>query len=184
MALLTRHLIRLFCSLAVAALLHHPALAQRVSEPEMKAVFLYKFTDFIEWPANGPQPPDSFRLCVIADSQMTATIDRTMKGESVNGRPIVTVLTPAADEVRQCHILFVGRGEMTRAQSSLAAVRDHPVLTVGESDGFLSQGGTIWFVMADNRVRFDINIEHAKRAGLTISSRLLQVARRVEGAPR
>jgi hypothetical protein len=73
---------------------------------------------------------------------------------------------------------------MERGASMLAAIRDLPVLTVGEAEGFLSGGGAIEFVREGNRVRFDINVETARRAGLNISARLLQVARHVEGKPR
>jgi hypothetical protein len=161
-----------------------PARAQPVTEQDVKAVFLYKFTNFVEWPATAWPAAEPFRLCVVAQKEMTTIIERTMKDETVNGRAVETTVVTGADEARRCHILFIGRTEMSRAPVLLAAVRDRPVLTVGESEDFLAKGGAIGFVLVDKRVRFDINLGNAKRGGLHMSSRLLEVARRLEGTLR
>ena len=167
-----------------AALLAMPLRAQPVTEQDVKAVFLYKFTNFVEWPDAAWQGSGPFRFCVAAGKEMTAIIERTLAGEKVKGRAVETKVITAADEAHDCHILFIGRTENARAPALLAGVRTLPVLTVGESDDFVTSGGVIGFVVVDNRVRFDINLENAKRGGLTLSSRLLQVARKLEGASR
>jgi hypothetical protein len=92
----------------------------------------------------------------------------------------VTGAAPSTpDEARSCNILFVGRGQAGRADQLLAAVRNSHVLTVGDSTDFLARGGVVTFVTEGDRVRFDVNVTEAQKAGLRISSRLLRVARRV-----
>ena len=184
MALLKERPHRVLLFLLTATLVAIPLRAQPVTEQDVKAAFLYKFTNFIEWPAAAWQGSGPFRFCVAASKEMTAIIERTMTGETVNGRTVETRVVTEVDEARQCHLLFIGRTETVRAPALLAAVRTLPVLTVGEADDFVTSGGAIGFVMVDNRVRFDINVENAKRGGLNMSSRLIQVARKLEGTPR
>lgn len=184
MALLARPLETVAGLLAATVLVLPPAGAQHVTEHDVKAAFLYNFTRFVEWPAGTPRGSEPFRLCVVAGAPMTAAIERTMLGESVQGRPLRTLVPASPAEVPACQILFVGHTEKERAAPLLAAVRDLPVLTVSDTPGFASRGGAIEFLLEKGRVRFDVSTEAAKRAGLSISSRLLQVARYVDGVRR
>jgi hypothetical protein len=152
----------------------------QVSEIDVKAAFLFNFTRFVEWP-NAAATSAPFRLCVVADRTTTAVIQKTMEGESVNGRPSQTTVPATPEDARVCQILFVGRSETGRLAPLLAAVRDRPVLTVSDAARFTTRGGMIGFVLEDDRVRFDVNLAAAKRSGLQISSRLLRVARNVDG---
>lgn len=183
MAVLSSRGSRIVLSFVLSAIISGTAQGQRVTDQDVKAVFLYKFTNFIEWPPPAAQDSEPFRVCVVADKSMTAIIARTIKGESLNGRAMQTVTPDSPEEARRCQMLFIGRTETARAPL-LAAVRDLPVLTVGDAEEFLAEGGIIGFVLEEKRVRFEISVDNARRAGLRISARLLQVARRVEGAPR
>jgi hypothetical protein len=155
-----------------------PAQAGPVLENDVKAAFLYNFAKYVEWPDTA-FPTGTFRLCVIASTDFVRRVDETIAGETIAGRP-VTRESPASPEgARGCNILFVARGEPGRAGQLLDAVRGSHVFTVGETPDFLSQGGVVTFVREGDRVRFDVNLGEAQRAGLTISSRLLRVARTV-----
>lgn len=185
MVLLTAH-VRWLVRLAIltgAGLCAAPSAAQGTLETQVKAVFLYNFTKFIAWPTPAPGL-DSFHICAVAGPEFTRTLDRTIAGESVDGRPLVRSEPHSPDDVRKCAILYVGQSQTERAAPLIAAVRDLPVLTVGEGRRFIDQGGAIAFVLENNRVRFDINILALQRAGLKASSKLLRVARAVEGGTR
>ena len=161
-----------------------PARAAQVGESDVKAAYLFNFTRFVEWPGDIPAPSEPFRLCVVADGTMTALIERTMRGEAVKGRTSATAVPASIEEARRCQILFVGRTEMSRVRPMLAALRDHPVLTVSDAARFADTGGMIEFVRVDENVRFRVNLEAAKRSRISISSRLLRVAVDVVGATR
>lgn len=147
------------------------------AEDDIKAAFLFNFTKFIEWPAGAR--PAGFKVCTVAEPGFNAALERTLAGESADGRPIVRVSPPTPDAARSCQILFLGRLENERAERWIAAVRGAPVLVVGESRTAWDRGAQINFVIDANRVKFDVNAEAASRAGLTVSSKLLRVARAV-----
>ena len=181
MAILTAVRTALTACLAWTAILAAPLSAQRATAEDVKAAYLFNFTRFVEWPEGALPLGEPFRLCAIADTKTTAAITRTMQGEPVHGRPSETVTPRSVDEARACHMLFVGRSEMDASAPILAAVHDRPVLTISDGPQFMRHGGAIEFVLEDGRVRFDVNLDNARRAGLSISSRLLRVARSVEG---
>jgi hypothetical protein len=156
-----------------------PRAAQRTAaaEDDIKAAFLFNFTKFIEWPETAQL--ESFRICTVAEPAFNAALDRTLTGETANGRPIVRVSPATPDAARACQILFLGRVEDDRVERWLTAVRGAPVLVVGESRATWERGGQINFVVDENRVKFDVNSDAAAASGLTISSKLLRVARKV-----
>ena len=158
----------LACGVAAA---QHAATA----EDDIKATFLFNFTKFVEWPPG--ERAGTFRICTVADPPFNAALDRTLAGELAAGRPIVRTTPATPDAARACEMLFLGRMDAARAERWVAAVRGAPVLVVGETPAAWDRGAQITFVVDDNRVRFDVNLDAAARAGLTISSKLLRVAR-------
>jgi len=154
------------------------AQAQEVPlEYRVKAAYLFNFTRFVEWPTDAPATP--LTICVATENPFGTALAETIRDERVNGRPL------QARVVRQptgCHVLFIPRG--VAHQPYLRASRGENVLTVGEAVGFLRDGGMINFVIEEGKVRFEIDREAAARENLTISSRLLRLARAaVSGAP-
>jgi uncharacterized protein DUF4154 len=181
MAFLTRVVRRLVGIIVVLVVgSSHTLIAQPTLEDDVKAAFLYNFTKFIEWPPP-PQPDEPFRLCALADPPFIAAVDRTIADETVGGRRLVRAEPQSVDEARGCAILYIGKSAGERGLHLAAGVRDLPVLTVGEGPQFLKQGGAIGFVLDNNRVRFDISARSLQRSGLKASSKLLRVARTVEG---
>src|SRR5262245_24208253 len=149
-------------------------------ENDVKAAFLYHFTKFVEWPV----PVDSgepFRVCTLADDAFIAALDRTIAGESASQRRLVQVEPRSIEEAKRCAILYIGTRFSDQGAPLVNAVRDLPVLTVGEGPTFVKQGGAIGFLLENNRVRFDISQRAIQRSGLRASSKLLRVARNVEG---
>ena len=169
----------LFCALLASV----PSLVtpqKSAAEHDIKAAYLYNFTRFVSWPAGIPPESQPFRVCVLADPATTAAVQRTMAGETVNGRPVETRVPGAAGEIKSCQLLFVDRTAEERAVAMLTVAREAPVLVVGDGEAFAERGGAIAFVKEQGKVRFDIASRNAHRNGLTISSRLLSVARRTD----
>jgi hypothetical protein len=86
-----------------------------------------------------------------------------------------------SENVKGCQLLFVGARESKRIPAVLASARDSSVVTVGESDGFAQEGGVIGFILEENKIRFEINVQAARHAGIKISSRLMLLAKNVYG---
>ena len=148
------------------------------SEYSVKAAFLLNFARFTQWPASAFQNTQSpFSICVLGEDSFGPALDQLVEGESVLGRRVVVQRLRKPPATKACHLLFVGASEK-EARRVLAGVGG-AVLTVGESPEFLSDGGIIAFVLESRRVRFDVSLSAAAQAGLTISSRMLTVARSV-----
>ena len=146
--------------------------AKEVSlEYQVKAVYLFNFAKFIEWPAEAP--PGPITICVASQNPFGDVLEETLRGEMVNGRPLAMRVIPGPEP--GCHVVFVPQGAATTTY--LRAVEGSPTLTVGETPDFLSQGGIISFILEGGKVRFQIDSKAAERADLRISSHLLRLAR-------
>jgi hypothetical protein len=151
--------------------------AQAVSEYQVKAAYVYNFAKFVEWPAQDfASSTAPIHLCVFDDQAFQSELNRLVTGKTVSGHPIVVIAVPGGDQPSRCHVLFVNSSQDRKARSFLKALRDKSVLTIGEGQGFVEDGGIIGFVMRDDRVQFEVNHKAANHAGLHISSRLLSIA--------
>jgi hypothetical protein len=147
------------------------------SEYQVKAAFLYNFTKFVEWPPSAFQNESApFLVCIVGDNPFGEDLRQVVHGQKVGGRELMLLGKGTMADPTGCHLLFLGRSERERTAEVLAAVRDANVLTVGETEGFLEQGGVIRFTLQDGKVRFEISPEAAQRAGLKMSSKLLRLA--------
>jgi len=176
---------RLSLLLAMAVLSYipwdSPARGQSASEYHVKALFLYNFAKFVDWPADasgGPQ--DGIALCVVGDDPFGSVLDETLKGKTINGQEMVVKRFRRAQDARACQIVFIASSEKNHLRLILESLKGARVLTVGETEGFAQFGGVINFTLEENRVRFEVNVDAADRAGLKISSKLLSLARIVK----
>ena len=175
--------VRVICSILAASLITpistaHPE-AQETREYELKAAFLYNFAKFVEWPA-GTFSDDGAPIvvAVVGDDPFRASLD-SVSGKSANGRQVVVRRMSVGQDLRSCQVLFVSSSERRRLTEIVASIEGASVLTVGEMDGFASNGGMIRLTMEDNKVRFQINAGAARHARLRISSKLLSLAKDV-----
>jgi len=142
-------------------------------EYAVKAAFLYNFTKFIEWPPESLGAPQRPFVIGVFGRDSFDELERVVRGRKVNGRRIeVKILHTAADVVGS-HLVFVSG---TAGQEVMAACRRHRVLAVGESKEFLEEGGAIAFVFKEAKLRFAINIQATKHAGLKVSAHLQKLA--------
>ena len=169
---------------ACAISLQVGAAAQGVpNEYRLKAAFLHRFSQFVEWPASAWDGTGDVRICVLDPNPFGAELEELVRGERLNGRPISVRGISGPATVSGCHLLFVGANAPAMAEV-LKAARTSAVLTVGEGERFLDAGGIIAFRVVERRVRFDVSAAAARRAGLRISSQLLGLALNVRGDSR
>lgn len=155
------------------------------SEYQLKAVFLFNFVQFVEWPASAHATKDSpIILGIVGQDPFGAALDDIIKGEKVNGRPLEVRRLKADDDLSACHVVFLSRSGKEDAAGLVQKLQGRPVLTVGEIEGFAGLGGVMNFVMVDRKVRFEVNPQAAAQQGMKISSKLLQLGRIVEPAPK
>jgi hypothetical protein len=162
-----------------------PVVAQPAPplEYQVKAAFLYQFLSFVEWPVPPTPAPDALVIGVLGETPLTPAL-QPVTARSVRGRALAVRPLRGLQELRDggpVHVLFVAASEKERLSGILRALRGASILTVGEVDGFARLGGIINFVIVDGRVAFEINERAAEDAHLRISSKLLRLARIVEG---
>jgi len=154
------------------------------SEYLIKAGFIFNFAKFVEWPATAFAQPDSpIVIGILGMDPFGTIIDQIVQDKKIGARGFVVKRLKWGNdikELRDCKILFVSASEKAHIDEVVQIVKGQPILTVGETPGFAERGGIIRFTVEDNRVRFEINVEAAHQAELTISSRLLTLARIVQ----
>jgi len=146
-------------------------------EHDLKAVFLFNFARFVEWPADafaGKATP--FTIGILGDDRVGKSLEKIVDGETVNGRRLVARRYSSFDKVEPCHILFVGAGQAQHLDRILGKLGRHSVLTVGDARDFTSGRGMIGFETVDQRLKLRIHLAAATEARLTISSKLLRQA--------
>jgi hypothetical protein len=147
-----------------------------VSAPELKAVFLYNFTRFVKWPEKAHAGPGAPIVIGVQDPEPLRESLQSLEKKTAQNRPIRIRYCRTADDVSGCHVLFVNATASEDRRPLLAKAADQPILTIGDADSFLDEGGIVRFVLLDERLRMRIRPDPAHRVGLEISSRLLQVA--------
>src|SRR6202165_3400686 len=161
-----------------------PAAAAPARECEIKAAFLYNFHKFVACPARTFSNADApIVIGVFGDSPCAQELEHLIKDRKVNGRTIVMRRIASAEEAKVTQLLFVGFAQETQFAGLKAAIESLPVLTVGESPGFATLAGAIDFVPQGDKIRFEINIGVAERAGLKISAQLQKLATVVHRSP-
>lgn len=156
------------------------AEAPVLREHALKAAFLYNFTKFVEWPTNSFRDTNApFVVAVVGNSPCTAELEKIAKERKLNGRNIIIRAVTDVESIQDAQALFIAASADSRLKDWLAAVRGRNVLTIGESELFWKQGGTINFLIEGEKIRFEINMDQAEAAGLKVSAQLQKLAKTV-----
>lgn len=151
------------------------------AEAEIKAVYLHKFVKYVSWPEEPPS--EAFLVGVVGEDTLVDPLQGIAAIESAENLPMVVI--PFAqvpeegssewEELARCQILFLDV-DPDQLDGILALLGDRPVLTVADREDFAARGVGINFFVAEGRLRFEVNRDAVERAGITISSQLLNLA--------
>jgi hypothetical protein len=166
---------------ALGILTSAAAHGAQFSVDAVKAAYLFRFAQYVEWPHAPPEQP--FVFAVSGAEDVAVHLERLLAGMTVNGRrATVRRITRSAD-LTGVHVLFVGADAFARTRTLRAGAIRRPILLVTENEHGLDGGGVINFIEVDRNLRFEISLNAADRSGLRINSALLSVAARVERRP-
>ncbi len=140
----------------------------------MRAAFLYNFAKFTEWPGD---TAGALTLCVLDDGAVEVALTELVGTSLINGRTVTVSRGASGTRLRTCHVLYIGETNTPRVAAILDELQEVPVLTVSNGDEFVRTGGMIGLFIEEGRMRFAINPDAAQRAGVRLSSRLLQLAK-------
>jgi hypothetical protein len=171
----------LACVLMLPALRAGAALAQEsYSQEAVKAAFLYRFADFIDWPST--TDATHFTIGVLADRPVAAQLQLLLRSHLVKGKAAEVRAIESPRQLADAQILYIGRAYPGGVHRVMEALGRRPILIVSDEDNGLSEGAMINFLLVDRRVRFEVSLAAADRARLQVSSELLSVAVHVQGA--
>lgn len=171
------------CVLTASAFIPGPNAGQEDSagEYELKGAMLYNLMHFVEWPVSAyssSQAPTV--LCILGRDPFGNSLTSLVSDKLVDGRPVQIRLLKDMNGTRACHVLYISSSERKHVVEILSNLKGANVLTVGEMSQFATRGGMVQFSLYEKRIRLDINLDAANRAGVKISSRLLAIARIVK----
>jgi hypothetical protein len=192
-----QHIVKPFALGFVALLLSSGARLLAADEPsletQVKAAFLLKFAPFVEWPAGTNQSTTNgaaasgvvldgvtnqcFAIGILGADPFGTVVDDAAGQEILKGRPIRLFRSLKLAELKECQVIFISDSEAKRLDKLLANLAGRPVLTVSDQPDFARRGGIIGFIKEEGRVRFEINLQAADKAGLKLRAKLLQLGR-------
>lgn len=184
---MTQRSFRRWCHSAILAVVLTGSLAsgttasaeEGYSEDAVKAAFLSRFAEYVDWPPEALTAP-TFTIAVVGADGVAANLQRLLPGYPIKNLPAQVRKIRSVQESTQAQILYVGAGHGDALREAVAMVGARPILLVTDEERSLDAGGAVNFVLVDQRVRFEVSLPAAQRSGLTISSKLLSVAIRVE----
>ena len=169
----------LVCAALTCALAPPPSFAQEPDRLDrFKAVFMYNFVDFVAWPESASD--SLFTFGILGESSITVPLREIAAGKSSTIRKLSVEVFGEIDEIDRCNILFVSTGYASRMEELKRTLGNRNILTIADTPGLGARGVAINFYISDGRLRFEINRESLKRAGLYASSQLLKLATLVE----
>lgn len=169
----------MLCALLCGVHATSGAAVEIYSENAVKAAFVSRFAGYVEWPEE-TVPAESFTIAVLGDSDLAQRLQTLMAGRKVMQRPVQVRRIVNLHDAREAQILYLGSDRRGDLRLLLAELADRCVLTISAEDNALAVGSMINLLVADQRVRFEVSLESARRARLKISADLLQLAVRVQ----
>jgi hypothetical protein len=151
--------------------------AETMSEYQLKAAFLVNFGKFIDWPETEfSSSTVPFVIGVVGSDPFGDDLDEAIKGKLIGAHPIVAKRISSGGDMGGLGLAFIGSSEKTRVADTLRRLNASSAVSVSDIDHFCEAGGMIAFVVDNNRIRFEINIDAAQKRNLKISSKLLSLA--------
>jgi hypothetical protein len=150
-------------------------------EYQVKAAFLFNFAKFVEWPAKSfSKPSDPIVICILGQNPFGDRLSAAIQGKVWEGRAFTVHLIADLLPKSRCQILFVNSSEQQHFRSIAGNLKGSGTLTVGETPGFIDDGGIINLKLEGGKIHFEINVDAAEEAQLSVSSKLLSLAQIVK----
>jgi hypothetical protein len=145
----------------------------------VKAAFLRNFARYVTWPTSAfADTRAPWHICVLGRDPFGEVLDATLQGRTEQGRGFEAYRADTLAGLPACQIVYVAYRDTARRRAALAALKDQPILTVGEAGEFLAEGGMIRFQVGD-RVEMGINLDQTRSASLSVQTKMLEVSSEV-----
>jgi YfiR/HmsC-like len=180
---ITRSALFLAALLLAAPLVGASVEAQSVTdEAQVKAMFVYNFLKFVEWPGESRRASEPFVVLIVGEGSTADATARFLESKTIGERPVFVRRTRWDQSLAGARAAFVIERDAKKLRRILAAAAAAGVLTIGEGESFTTSGGVIGLLVEDRKVRFDVDTSAAQVAGLRVSSKLLALTRTVRSS--
>lgn len=149
-------------------------------ESQLKAVFVLNFAKLTEWPEDLRAEGANFTIAIVG-KEPPAPFINMLKGQTVHGARVSVRQIEEISEAKGAHLVYITTSERHRITTILRELNQQNILTVSDMTGFCEAGGMIGLVPVQNRLGFEVNLSSVRKARLTVSSRLLKLARTIFG---
>lgn len=165
-----------------------PSPIPRAMEPpgeyELKAIYLYNFLQFVQWPAEKCRLPGGrvHEIAVIGDTSLQTVLRSLQAKLREKDKELILVFHDSYQEgmdLSRCSLLFIAASERKNLPKILKDIDGKHVLTVGDADDFVEAGVMITLLSRENRIRWAVNRKPVADAGLKMSAKLLEIAEKV-----
>jgi TonB family protein len=164
-----------------------PAKAQQMSatEDQVKAAFLLNFAKLGEWPRQAlPDGPSPLVIGVNGgDEEFLNVLTAVIAAKGNGTHPLMVKPVSSYEDIKSCQMVFFRGSEKKHAQTNLVGLAQAGILSVGEDQSFLRQGGMINLVRDHGSIRFEVNSDALDLSKIHFSSKILALARAPEGSP-
>ncbi|MFZ3264262.1 MAG: YfiR family protein [Terriglobales bacterium] len=167
------------CALGLLLLMPRAGQSQPHDELAVKAALVFNLTKYVEWPQGNNEVVIGF----VGEGPMGEVLKKMLDGKTSESRPIHVLLSPSDQELERCYILYIADPSPRKIHAALDRVRDKSILTVGDTESFVREGGMISLVTVGDLVQIQVRLEVARESRLKISSRLLNIVVLVPPAP-
>ncbi len=171
--------LRICLFLAIIAISLPGLIRAQTSEYTMKAVYLERFSRFIDWPEETAMDDTTkpFVIALIGDTPLYETLKSVFADQKILKKNVVIRFATDTSEIKTPHVLFISESEKNNVSDIVSTVNKKAVLTIGDTEGFAELGVLINLYLADGKVRFEINEESVKESPLSISYHLMRMAK-------
>jgi hypothetical protein len=144
------------------------------AENQLKVAFIYNFAKLVEWPADA-LAGDKFAVCTFGADALDGAL-QALDGKSAGSRKIAVQAISKADDAKSCQILFIPEAERASFDKIIPALNSLAVLTVSDCDSFVSAGGMMGLLRANNKIQLKLNLKATQQARLKLSPQLIKLA--------
>ncbi len=151
-------------------------LYAQTSEYELKAVYLERFTRFVDWPEESSisDTTKPFIIGIIGKNPYGKCLERIYEKQKIKNKAVEILPIQNLTDISKCHILFISKSEKRHLEKIINITRSSPILTIADTKGFCEKNVHINFYLDADKVRFEINNEAVKKAGLYMKYQLLE----------
>lgn len=149
-----------------------PSVQAQQDERAVRAAYLFNLTKYVAWPSERQQ----IVICTAGSGTMGEAFKSILQDKVSDGRRVVVLVHPPDAEFKKCDIAYIPATAQTALAGVLSHTAGYPVLTVGETGNFARQGGMVGLIRSGDQIQIEVNLDAVHARGLTISSRLLNLA--------